>query len=717
MNKLIIEHKISVIIINNLEKDMTIETESIKILKSFFGFNTFKGKQKVCIESILQGKDVFVVMPTGGGKSLCYQLPSLILEGTSIIISPLIALMKNQVDSIRSNSKDRSIAHFFNSSLTEKEKKEVINDLKEKKTKILYVAPETICNPKNLELFKKINISFFAIDEAHCISEWGHDFRPEYKKIKSAINNLTRKPIMALTATATKKVQEEIKRNLGILEADFFISSFNRKNLYYEIVKKKEENPEKGIIQYIKKNDKKSGIIYCLTRKKVDELTNLLNLNNIYAVSYHAGLERDIRNKNQDKFLKGECEIIVATIAFGMGIDKPNIRFILHFDIPKSLEGYYQETGRAGRDGGYSECILFFSMQDLRKFEKIIEKSSSKKIAKKLINEVLVYCSLESCRREYILNYFDESFQENESEKNCCDNCSHDCEMQEGKDKLYELLNYCATEDYKISDFINATESEKISHRSTIISKAISKKYLIRNENQNLKINKKGLEFIENPSSFLIPKKTKRKENIKQKSTSFNKELMLTLKKLRQNIASKSNLPPFVIFQDIMLEDMCKIFPTSIEELSNINGISLGKAEKYGELFISEINSYVSKNKIEKNLDFKIKSNINKSALKVFIIQQIDKKVPFEDIGIMRKMDLEELIKEIEKIVESGTKVNINYELNKLLSKEEQEELYDYFLNEAKNDSIINAKEYFEDSYEESELKIMRIKFLSELAN
>ena len=696
---------------------MEIKIESKKMLKSFFGFNTFKGKQQACIESILKGKDVFVVMPTGGGKSLCYQLPSLILEGTSIIISPLIALMKNQVDSIRSNSKDNSIAHFFNSSLSEKEKSEVINDIKNKKTKILYVAPETICNLKNLELFKKINISFFAIDEAHCISEWGHDFRPEYKKIRSVINNLTRKPIMALTATATNKVQEEIKRNLGILEADFFISSFNRKNLYYEIINKDKENPEKGIIKYIKKHEKKAGIIYCLTRKKVDEITTLLNLNNINAVAYHAGLEKETRTNNQDKFLKDECEIIVATIAFGMGIDKPNIRFILHFDIPKSLEGYYQETGRAGRDGAYSECLLFFSIQDFRRFEKIIEKSASKKIAKKLINEVLVYCSLESCRREYILNYFDEYFQKNESEKYCCDNCSYNCEMREGKDKLYELLNYCAKEDYKISDFVNVTEYEKLSNRSTIISKAISKKYLTRNENQNLKISNIGLEFMKKPKSFLIPEKIKQKENIKKEITSFNTELILTLKKLRQNISSKYNLPPFVIFQDIMLEDMCKLFPTSIEELSNINGISLGKAEKYGEIFISEINSYVSKNKIEKNLDFKIKSNINKSALKVFIIQQIDKKVPFEDIGIMRKMDLEELIKEIEKIVESGTKVNINYELNKLLSKEEQEELYDYFLNEAKNDSIINAKEYFEDSYEESELKIMRIKFLSELAN
>ena len=696
---------------------MAIEIEPIKILKSFFGFNAFKGKQEECIDAILKGKDVFIVMPTGGGKSLCYQLPSLILEGTSIIISPLIALMKNQVDSIRSNSKDKSIAHFFNSSLSENEKREVINDIKDKKTKILYVAPETICNPKNLELFKKINISFFAIDEAHCISEWGHDFRPEYKKIRSVINNLTRKPIMALTATATNKVQEEIKRNLGIAEADFFISSFNRENLYYEIKKKEEENPEKGIIQYIKKNEKKSGVIYCRTRKKVDELTTLLNLNKINATSYHAGLEKNIRNENQDQFLKGEYEIIVATIAFGMGIDKPNIRFVLHFDIPKSLEGYYQETGRAGRDGGYSECILFFSMQDFRKFEKILEKSSTKQIGKKLINEVLVYCSLESCRREFILNYFGEYFQENKSEKPCCDNCSYNCKMQDEKDKLCELLNYCSNEDYKISDFINVTESKKLSNRSTIISQAISKKYLTRNENQNLKINTKGLEFIENPNSFLIPKKIKRKEHKKKEITSSNNELMLALKKIRQNIASKYNLPPFVIFQDTMLEDMSKSFPTSVEELSNINGISLGKAEKYGEMFICEINSYVLKNKIEKNIDFKIKSNVNKSALKVFIIQQIDKKVPLEDIGIMKKMEYEEIIKEIETIVESGTKINIDYELSKLLSEEEQEELYDYFLNEATDDSIINAKAYFEDSYEESELKLIRIKFLSDLAN
>ena len=696
---------------------MTIETQSAKILKSFFGFNTFKGQQKECIQSILEGKDVLVVMPTGGGKSLCYQIPSLILEGTSIIISPLIALMKNQVDSIRSNSKDIRVAHFFNSSLSEIEKKQVIHDIESKKTKILYVAPETICNPKNLDLFKKINISFFAIDEAHCISEWGHDFRPEYKKIRSAINALKRKPIMALTATATKKVQEEIKRNLGILQADFFLSSFNRKNLYYKIVKKDKENPEKDVIQYIKKNENKSGIIYCRTRKKVDELTSLLTLNNINALAYHAGLEKDNRNENQDKFLKGECEIIVATIAFGMGIDKPNIRFVLHFDIPKSLEGYYQETGRAGRDGGYAECILLFSLEEFKKFDKLIEKSSLNKIAKKLINEVLVYCSLQSCRREYIINYFDEKMQVNQAEKNCCDNCSCNCQMEEEKDKLHELLNFCSSKDYKISDFINVTEEEKIPHRSTIISKAISKDYLNRNENQNLKITKKGLQFITKPISFLIPKKLERKKDNIEKAPSLNLELMSTLINLRKDIASKNNVPPFVVFQDTMLESMCKLYPTSIEELSNINGVSTGKAEKYGTLFISEIKSYVEEKNIQKDQSFKIKSNVNKSSLKIFIIQQIDKKVSFEDIGAIKKMTYEDIILEIEKIVESGTKLNIDYQLNNILSQEEQEELYDYFLNEAKDDSILNAEKYFDDSYEDSELRIMRIKFLSELAN
>ena len=696
---------------------MSIEKQSIEILKSFFGFNSFKGKQKESINSILNGKDVLVIMPTGGGKSLCYQIPSLILEGTSIIISPLIALMKNQVDSIRSNAENDSIAHFFNSSLTEKEKEEVISDVKSKKTKILYVAPETICNPKNKNIFKEINISFFAIDEAHCISEWGHDFRPEYKKIRSAIDTLKRTPIMALTATATKKVQEEIKRNLGILESDFYLSSFNRQNLFYEVVRKK-DNSEKSIIEYVKNNENKSGIIYCRTRKKVEELTSLLTLNNISALAYHAGLEKNIRNTNQEKFLNGECELIVATIAFGMGIDKPNIRFVIHLDLPKSIESYYQETGRAGRDGRYAECLLYFSIEDFKKFDKLIEKSKSNKISKKLINEVLVYSSIQNCRREFILNYFDEELNEKMENNTCCDNCSFNKIMVEEKENLTELLNFCLSKDYKISDFINVTEKDKLAKRSTIIAKAISDNYLIRTENQNLKITDKGERFIKKPSGFLIPKrKETEKLKVVDNNNSHNTELLSKLIYIRKNISEKNKIPPFVIFQDLMLEAMCKEYPTSIEELSNINGVSVGKAEKYGDLFISEIIDFVEKNNVKKNKSFKIKSNVIKSSLKVFMIQQIDKKISFEDIANIKKISFEEIIIETEKIIESGTKLNIDYQLNSMLSKEDQDELYEYFLNEASDDSISKAKEYFEESYEEIELRVMRIKFLSDLAN
>tara|TARA_Y100001954_G_scaffold193972_1_gene209282 strand:- start:427 stop:2517 length:2091 start_codon:yes stop_codon:yes gene_type:complete len=696
---------------------MSIEKQSTEILKSFFGFNSFKGKQKESINSILEGKDALVVMPTGGGKSLCYQIPSLILEGTSIIISPLIALMKNQVDSIRSNAKNDSIAHFFNSTLTENEKLKVIKDVKSKKTKILYVAPETICNPNNIKIFKEINISFFAIDEAHCISEWGHDFRPEYKKIRSAINSLKRTPIMALTATATKKVQDEIKRNLGILEADFYLSSFNRKNLFYKVIPKKED-AEKSIIQYIKSNENKSGIIYCRTRKKVDELTNLLTLNNIDALPYHAGLDKNIRNINQEKFLNGEIDLVVATIAFGMGIDKPNIRFVIHLDIPKSIESYYQETGRAGRDGGYSECLLYFSIEDFKKFDKLIEKSNSQKISKKLINEVLVYSSIQNCRREFILNYFDEKFSKKSREKICCDNCSYNKIEVEEKEKLIELLNFCASKDYKISDFINVIEKEKIENRSTIIAKSISDNLLVRTENQNLKLTEKGKGFINNPSSFLIPLKNEIKNIVREEKTDLpNSELLQSLILLRKKISEKNKIPPFVIFQDSMLESMCKNYPTSNEELSNINGISKGKAEKYGELFISKILEFVEKNSIRKNKNFKIKSNIIKPSLKVFMIQQIDKKTAFEDIANIKKISFEDVINEIEKIIESGTKLNIDYQIDNILSDDDQEELYEYYLNEAEDDSIESAKKYFEESYEEIELRIMRIKFLSDLAN
>ncbi|MBJ04901.1 MAG: ATP-dependent DNA helicase RecQ [Flavobacteriales bacterium] len=603
-------------------------------LKNFFGFKNFKGNQEKAINSIVSGKDTFVIMPTGGGKSLCYQLPALILDGVAIIISPLIALMKNQVDSMRSYSKNENIAHFYNSTLNESQKKNVKQNVLNGTTKLLFIAPETMNKDSNINFLKKCNISFFAIDEAHCISEWGHDFRPEYRKLKSLIEQVGRQPIIALTATATQKVQNDIAKNLSIENSKILISSFNRSNLFYEV--RTNTNAEKEIIKFIRGQGNKSGIIYCLSRKKAEEIAELLNINQIKSAPYHAGLEKSVRMKTQDDFLLENIDVVVATIAFGMGIDKPDVRYVIHYNLPKSLENYYQETGRAGRDGGEGNCILFHDPKDVEKFQKFNNKKNpkEKEISKQLLDEMVNFIVSKNCRRAELLKYFGEDF----IIKDClqkCDNC---------KSKNYEKTN-------------------------------------------EVNLNK------------------------------FDPKLFNLLKKIRKEISEAIKVPPFIIFQDTSLEDMAINYPISNEELENIIGVGRGKAEKYGQKFIEFIKSYVEENKIEKVLDCTIKSKAKKNDLKIFIIQSTDLRISFEDIMLQKKIDMDQLISEFENIVQSGTKLNINYHINDILDDQQQDEIYHYFIYEATNDSIKEAMEYFDFDYNEEEMRLMRIKVFSDLAN
>ena len=719
-------------------------------LRTFFGFDSFKGKQEEIISNVLNGNNTFVIMPTGGGKSLCYQLPALLSEGTAIVVSPLIALMKNQVDAIRNISDDENIAHFLNSSLTKTEINKVKTDILKGNTKLLYVAPESLTKQENIDFLTSVDISFFAIDEAHCISEWGHDFRPEYRRLRDIFEKISSVPIIALTATATPKVQFDIQKNLTMLDAVVFKSSFNRDNLYYEIRPK--VDVEKEIIRYIRSKQGKSGIIYCLSRKKVEELSELLQLNGINALPYHAGLDAATRGKHQDMFLMEDTSIIVATIAFGMGIDKPDVRFVIHHDIPKSLESYYQETGRAGRDGGEGECVVFYSYKDIEKLEKFLHGKpvSEQEIGRQLLHEMVSYSETSVCRRKYILHYFGEEFQE-EYCKCMCDNCKHPRERAEGKEHVELLLkaivelqemqkakHVCAfisgnlTSDiktYKHDQLVNFGKgSYKDEHfwnaviRQSLVGGLISKDIETYG---TLKLTEKGRDFVKNPISFMLIKERvfNTDENGDEVIVSggksngaFDEVLYDLLVDLRKSISKQRNIPPFVIFQEPSLKDMCFQYPITMDELTNIQGVGNGKATRYGAPFLALIQNYVDENEVERPQDMVVKSIINKSGLKVQLIQNIDRKLPLEDIGAAQGKSLEEVIEEIEAIVSSGTRVNINYYINDLLDPENQEEIYDYF-SEAQTDDVKEAYKEFDGDYSEEELRLMRIKFMSEMAN
>ena len=719
-------------------------------LRTFFGFDSFKGKQEEIITNVLNGNNTFVIMPTGGGKSLCYQLPALLSEGTAIVVSPLIALMKNQVDAIRNISDDENVAHFLNSSLTKSEINKVKTDIQKGNTKLLYVAPESLTKQENIDFLTSVNISFFAIDEAHCISEWGHDFRPEYRRLRDIFEKISNVPIIALTATATPKVQFDIQKNLTMLDAVVFKSSFNRDNLYYEIRPK--VDVEKEIIRYIRSKQGKSGIIYCLSRKKVEELSELLQLNGINALPYHAGLDAATRGKHQDMFLMEDTSIIVATIAFGMGIDKPDVRFVIHHDIPKSLESYYQETGRAGRDGGEGECVVFYSYKDIEKLEKFLHGKpvSEQEIGRQLLHEMVSYSETSVCRRKYILHYFGEEFQEEDC-KCMCDNCKHPRERAEGKEHVELLLkaivelqemqkakHVCAfisgnlTSDiktYKHDQLVNFGKgSYKDEHfwnaviRQSLVGGLISKDIETYG---TLKLTEKGREFLKNPISFMLIKERvfNTDENGDEVIVSggksngaFDEILYDLLVDLRKSLSKQRNIPPFVIFQEPSMKDMCFQYPITMDELTNIQGVGNGKATRYGAPFLALIQNYVDENEIERPQDMVVKSIINKSGLKVQLIQNIDRKLPLEDIGAAQGKSLEEVIEEIEAIVSSGTRVNINYYINDLLDPENQEEIYDYF-SEAETDDVTEAYKEFDGDYSEEELRLMRIKFMSEMAN
>ncbi len=718
-------------------------------LKKVFGFDKFKGQQEAIIKNLLSGKDTFVIMPTGGGKSMCYQLPALISEGTAIVVSPLIALMKNQVDSIRGYGDIDGVAHFFNSSLSKSERDKVKQDILSGVTKLLYVAPESLTKEENVQFLQSIKISFFAIDEAHCISEWGHDFRPEYRRLRPIIEEIDRVPIIALTATATPKVQQDILKNLGMTDATVFKDSFNRPNLYYEIRPKKNVNKE--IIKYVKSQAGKSGIIYCQNRKKVEELAEMLQVNGVSAVPYHAGMDAKTRSRNQDMFLMQEVDVIVATIAFGMGIDKPDIRYIIHHDIPKSLESYYQETGRAGRDGGEGKCIAFYSYDDIVKLEKLLSGKpiAEQEINKLLMQEVVAFAETSSCRRKALLHYFGEDFDEAHCNE-MCDNCAHPREKFDAQEHLLLLLEVMtevkgkfkanhlvavltgkennAIRQYKhnlLEVFGKGDyEDERFWHaviRQALVNNFISKEI----ENYGtLYINDKGLEYMQHPEPILFTRdrdyETEEDDDAiitRQKGGSALDETLLNmLKDVRKQIAKKLNLPPFVIFQDPSLEEMATQYPTTMDELKNISGVGEGKAQKFGKPFLDVISKYVEENEIERPFDFTVKTVANKSAMKVSIIQAIDRKLPLNDFAKNKGLEMDELIQELESIVNSGTRLDLSYYINKLIEPEDQEEIFD-LLRESDNGSLDAVLDEYGDVYEEHELRLMRIKFISDLGN
>ncbi len=716
-------------------------------LKKYFGFDTFKGNQEAIIQNLLDGNDTFVLMPTGGGKSLCYQLPSLLMEGTAIVISPLIALMKNQVDAMRNYSEEDGIAHFINSSLNRTAIDQVKDDILSGKTKLLYVAPESLTKEENVEFLKSVKISFYAIDEAHCISEWGHDFRPEYRKIRPIVNQVGKAPLIALTATATPKVQHDIQKNLGMMHAKVFKSSFNRPNLYYE-VRTKTDDVDKDIIKYIKSNPDKSGIIYCLSRKKVEELSEILVANGIKAKPYHAGMDSVTRTETQDDFLMEKIDVIVATIAFGMGIDKPDVRFVIHYDIPKSLEGYYQETGRAGRDGGEGQCIAFYSEKDLQKLEKFMQGKpvSEQEIGKQLLQETAAYAESLVCRRKTLLHYFGEEYKED----NCgnCDNCLNPKKQVEAQDLLCTVIEvvYAVKENFKqdyIVDVIKGIETnEVLDHHhedleefgsgmgedekvwNNVIRQALIDGYLSKDvENYGLiKVTSAGKKFLKHPKSFKIVEEGDFEEAEEEApmhggaSLALDPTLFSMLKDLRKKMSKQLNLPPYVIFQDPSLEAMATTYPVTIDELQNIPGVGAGKAKRYGEEFCKLIKRHCEENEIERPEDLRVRTVANKSKLKVSIIQAIDRQVALDDIANSKGMEFDELLDEVEAIVYSGTKINIDYFLREVVDEDHMLDIYEYF-KESETDDLDAAFDELGEDYTEEEIRLVRIKFISEMGN
>lgn len=721
-------------------------------LQKYFGYEQFKGEQEQIIRNVLDGNNTFVIMPTGGGKSMCYQLPALMSEGTAIVISPLIALMKNQVDAIRGFNTDDGIAHFLNSSLTKTEIQTVRKDIKAGKTKLLYVAPESLTKEENVKFLKEVNISFFAIDEAHCISEWGHDFRPEYRRLRPIIDEIGKVPIIALTATATEKVQGDIQKNLGMMDASLFKASFNRANLYYEIRPK--QNVLKEIIKFVKQNSGKSGVIYCLSRKKVEEVAETLTVNGIRALPYHAGLDPATRASHQDKFLMEEADVIVATIAFGMGIDKPDVRFVIHHDIPKSLEGYYQETGRSGRDGREGKCVTFYSFKDIEKLEKFMKGKpvAEQEIGKQLLIETVGYAETSVCRRKVLLNYFGERYEQ----ENCgnCDNCLHPKPLIEAQDELALLIDAvkAVKEKHQGEHLVNVLlgkadqqvktykhdklevfgEGADQSDRfwTTLIRQAVLAGFLHKDiDNYGLlKISDKAEAFVENPESFKIALDTSFEDTESDDDEEFSgggaggggaadTQLFEMLKNLRKTVAKNMNVPPFVVFQDPSLEEMTTNYPITMDELKNITGVGAGKAAKYGKPFIELIKKYVEDNEIERPVDIVVKSVVNKSGLKVYLIQNVDRKISLEGMAKAKGLKISDIIAELETIVASGTKIDISYYINEVVDEDRQDEVFDYFKS-AESDSVQDAlKDLGEDDYTEEEIRLMRIKFISEIGN
>ena len=714
-------------------------------LKHYFGFDTFKGDQEAIIRNVLQGKDTFVLMPTGGGKSLCYQLPALLMEGTAIVISPLIALMKNQVDAVRMVSANDDVAHFLNSSLSKSQVDAVKRGVLSGKTKLLYVAPESLTKEENVSFLSGVKISFYAVDEAHCISEWGHDFRPEYRRIRPLVNQIGVAPIIALTATATDKVRGDIKKSLGIMDAVEFKSSFNRPNLYYE-VRPKTENVEKDIIRFILQQKGKSGIIYCLSRKKVEELAEVLRANNINARAYHAGMESQVRTQTQDDFIMERLDVIVATIAFGMGIDKPDVRFVIHYDIPKSLEGYYQETGRAGRDGGEGRCITFYSPKDVRKLEKFMEGKpvSEQEIGRQLIQETAAYAESSVCRRKFLLHYFGEEYHQD----NCgnCDNCLHPRSKEEATEELCHLLTVLGElkDRFKagyVIDVLTGRETDEVQahnhgelesfgcgdnheghYWNSLIRQAMFAGYVTK-EVENfglLRLTASGKAYLKHPTPFQVFEDVEfdAGEDTSGAETSvLNEGLLTMLRGLRNDIAREKNVPPYVIFQDVSLEDMATFCPTTLEELQNVRGVGEGKVLRYGKRFCKLISDYCEENDIQPVDDLRVRTLVNKSKKKVDIIQAIDRRVMLDDLAHAQGLSMDELLDEIEAIVYSGTKINIKYYINELIDEDHVEDIKDYFLEDSDNGNLDEAIDELGGDYTEEEIRLVRIQFLSDYAN